>query len=175
VTCAVVTRNPPSAEIVAAGHGFGMWKTIVVAHDFSQAANDAAVLARDEAAAHGGRIILLHVLDAPLAPEAVVDIVDGVPGPAPATIHTPVSFHDRVTAEASTRLAEVAAELDIREAAAFVRWGKTDDEIVKLAREVGADVIVVGAHDHLIGSGVAERIVRKCTTPVLVIPSAVAA
>ena len=50
------------------------WKTILVPHDFSASANHAAAIARDEARAHGGTIVLLHVIDLPyqLGPDAVI-------------------------------------------------------------------------------------------------------
>src|ERR1044071_9067543 len=50
------------------------WKTILVPHDFSASANHATASARDEARAHGGTIVLLHVIDLPyqLGPDAVI-------------------------------------------------------------------------------------------------------
>ena len=43
-----------------------LWRTILVPHDFSTSANLAAAIARDEARAHGGKLLLLHVVDLPL-------------------------------------------------------------------------------------------------------------
>ena len=50
-----------------------IWKTILVPHDFSSPANHALAIARDEAKAHGAKLLLLHIIDLPfsLKPETV--------------------------------------------------------------------------------------------------------
>jgi nucleotide-binding universal stress UspA family protein len=137
-----------------------MWNTILVPHDFSHAADAAAIVARDEAAAHGGKVVLLHVIELPLVPEVLVE-----------DNGAPVSFRDHAIARARERLDNVADALGTT-AQTFVRYGRVDEEITRLAREIGADVIVVGAHGHVLGTTTAQRIVQVADVPVLAIPSA---
>ncbi len=59
----------------------------------------------------------------------------------------------------------------------FSRVGNTRDEILAVAEEWEADVIVLGTHgrtgfDHFISGSVAESVVRHSKCPVLVIPNA---
>src|SRR5687768_12331731 len=55
-----------------------------------------------------------------------------------------------------------------------VRIGKPDDTILRLAREVGADLVFIGSHNRkglqraLLGS-VSERVVREAKCPVMVV------
>lgn len=59
--------------------------------------------------------------------------------------------------------------------AVVVAGGKTDEEIVKKAEEIGADAIVMGTHGRtgltraVIGS-VADRVVRHAGVPVVLVP-----
>lgn len=142
-----------------------MWKTTLVPHDFSESADHAARVARDEANLHGGRLFLLHVIELPFSmiPEAVV--VEG---------GASVSVRDYALANAETRLKEIANELGVSAATTFTRFGVPENEIVRLVEEIAADVVVMGTHGRtgirkLLAGSVTERIVRMCQIPVLVI------
>lgn len=65
-----------------------------------------------------------------------------------------------------------------REAGIDVEWavrtGHPDREIIAAAKEVGADLIVLGSHgrtgvEHVILGSVAEKVLRKAHCPVLVV------
>ena len=65
-------------------------------------------------------------------------------------------------------------------ARAVLRTGSPASTIAEMARQEGADLIVVGSHgraglDRLILGSVAERVVRLASGPVLVVKSAEAA
>lgn len=77
--------------------------------------------------------------------------------------------------EAARQRVRGATELEVTEE---VRWGETPaDEIVKMAAEEGADLLVLGTHGHgvvkraLIGS-VASGVARRAPCPVLLVPPA---
>ncbi len=55
-----------------------------------------------------------------------------------------------------------------------VRTGRPDREVVALAKEVGADLVVIGSHgrtgiDHALLGSVAEKVLRKAPCPVLTV------
>lgn len=145
------------------------WKTILVPHDFSASANHAAAMARDLAKLTRGRILLLHVIDLPyqMQPEMVI---------MPMPTNAPVSVRDYALATAEAHVQDLAKRLvaDGVAASTFVRFGSPVTEILQLADDEKADVIVMGTHGrtglrHLLIGSVAERVVRMSPHPVLTI------
>jgi nucleotide-binding universal stress UspA family protein len=147
-----------------------IWKTILVPHDFSSSANHACAVARDEAKTHGARVILVHVIDLPyqMVPESAMVSGEAV---------EPISMKEYAARGAEKHLDDIAARLakDGVDPQKFLRFGRPHDEIVKLAEELKADLIVMGTHGrtglaHLLVGSVAERVVRTSKCPVLTVP-----
>lgn len=151
-------------------HPLGMnWKTILVPHDFSSSANHAAAVARDEAKAHGGTLVLLHVIELPTQLQPNLVIMSAEAG-------TPVSVKDYAIANAEAHLRDLAQRLtqDLVTVAAHIRFGNTVDEINQFVTDNAIDLIVMGTHGRtgiraLIAGSVAERVVRTASVPVLTI------
>jgi nucleotide-binding universal stress UspA family protein len=139
---------------------------VVVAYDFSAAA--AVVLDRAIAVVQRAPFHTLHVI-------AVIDSRIGLPA-VPAD--GPIDYHyaERVQHELGqiviTGLIAAQASREVQ-TFAHARFGKPAVEILRLAEEVGADLIIVGSHNHtgvrrwLLGS-TAERVVREAGCPVVV-------
>jgi nucleotide-binding universal stress UspA family protein len=148
-----------------------IWKTILVPHDFSSSANHAVAIARDEAKAHGAKLILLHVIDLPTAikPDTVI---------VPDDTGAPMNMREYAIKKAEEHLADLAARVakDGVTATTHIRVGKAEDEILTFASENNVDLIAMGTHGRtglarlLIGS-VAERVVRMSKCAVLTIRS----
>lgn len=145
------------------------WKTILVPHDFSSSANHAAALARDEAKLHGGKILLLHVIDLPSQVPANAAII-------PSETGAPISVRDYAVSSAENHLNDLAARLakDGVEATPFIRVGSPVDQITLFAEENGVDLIVMGTHGHtgiraLMAGSVTEKVVRSAKVPVLTV------
>jgi universal stress protein A len=148
-----------------------IWKTILVPHDFSSSANHAVAIARDEAKAHGAKLILLHVIDLPTAikPDTVI---------VPDDTGAPINVKDYAIRKAEEHLADLADRIakDGVSASTFIRVGKPEDEIVRFATENNVDLIAMGTHGrtglaHMLVGSVAERVVRTSKCPVLTIRS----
>lgn len=144
------------------------WKTILVPHDFSSSANHAAAIARDEAKHHGGRIVLLHVIELPHQLDADA-LVAGDNGEMR-------SLRDYAMSKADEHLTDLAERLkkDGVDATPVVRLGVPVDEIERAIDDHAIDVIVMGTHGRtgiraLIAGSVAERVVRTSRVPVLTI------
>jgi nucleotide-binding universal stress UspA family protein len=130
-------------------------ETIVVGTDLSTNAAAALEWAIELASAHGARIVLAHAIesDLPMLTEAQGQIVQNARRKMD-TIHGSI--------EASK--VEVQTRLDI---------GNPWETIAMIAKEVSANLIIVGAHgesrfsEHVLGT-VADRLIKTTSTPVLV-------
>jgi universal stress protein A len=141
-------------------------RRILVATDFSDSAARALEWAQAAARAFGAEVTLLHVVDLastwiPLSGPAVF------PAPVPPETVTQVEQLASATLETT---GHGAAEITRR----IVRTGHAREVIPATAREIGADLIVVGSHgrrgmSHLFIGSVAEHIVRHAPVPVVVV------
>lgn len=146
-----------------------MWKTILVPHDFSAGASQAASLAHDLAKVHGGRLVFLHVAELPPLVSAGAAIVPDGGG-------TPISVADFAVQSAGDQLAKLVAEFgtDGVEASFEAVLGHPAAEITTVAEKIGADVIVIATHGRsglaraLLGS-VAAKVVRHSKVPVVTV------
>lgn len=145
------------------------WKTILVPHDFSASANHATAIARNEAKAHGGTIVLLHVVDLPyqLSPDAVI---------VPEATGAPISVKQYAVQSAEAHLQDIADRLakDGVTATGVIKVGTPVDEIIRTVDEHKIDLVVMGTHGrtgirHLMAGSVTERVVRASRVPVLTI------
>jgi nucleotide-binding universal stress UspA family protein len=160
--CTLLTIPP--AAVHAAGTVPVLLRSIVAAVDFSEvsmrALNEAACLAA-EADAH---LTALHVIEVPEHLALWIDRVDGI-------------GHVRAWAEAAARHMGAAIGPETREYARVdqrVETGKAYREILRVADEQHADLIVLGAHGHgvieqLFVGSTAQHVVRRATCPVLVV------
>jgi nucleotide-binding universal stress UspA family protein len=167
--CPVLTARdaPPPAE-QAGADGAVLWplKTILFPTDFSENSAGAFGLACALARDHRARLVALHVTD-------VTDLAYtgyGAPG-AP--------LEERGYLKAARQNLEglepgPGVKLDRR-----LEEGDPAGEVLRVAAETGADLIVLGTHGrtglrHLLLGSVAEQVVRKATSPVLTVrtPSA---
>ena len=142
-----------------------MFHRIVVPTDFSDCSEEAWAVAKRMAAAPGSELVLLHVLtEVPLYAEGVLNIENA-----------------RKIREGARKWVENALEDWVAKARAeglsaraVVRTGVAHQEIVGLARDERADLVVIGTHGRgginraLLGS-VADRVVRLAPCPVLTV------
>ena len=160
VTARVIGHTQRDVLVVPAGSVLG-WKKILVATDGSKFSSIAVTKAIDFAAAYGGALVVVSVVDVPAefyaeAPAAVEDMVRKAKEYTAAV---------RKQAEA----AGVKAETYVGEAEAF-------EAIVKLARDEIVDMIVVGSHGRtglrrLLMGSVTEKVIGHANCPVLVAKS----
>jgi len=161
----VLVVPPRAPDVVPVGDE--PFRSIICAVDFSQdsahALNHAAALAQP-----GARLTVLHVVE----PIAVgYDPVIGMG-------FDPIACH-RAAAEAARKdLVRCAADLrgPTCEPEAVLAEGKAYVEVLRVAVERQADLIVVGVHgrsalDRLVFGSTTEHLVRRSTCPVLTVPA----
>ena len=138
------------------------FKRILVPHDFSDDAAAALDFAVELAKQLGGELHLLHAYRMPL------EIF------SPYGVAIPDSVMPEIREAASRRLKELSAQ--VKDAGLQVqlhlREGPPADSIAEAARELGADLIVMGTRGrtglaHVVLGSVAERTVRSAPCPVL--------
>jgi nucleotide-binding universal stress UspA family protein len=173
------TKNPPgppsavssSKEEGPAGESDRLegYHQFLVPIDFSEHSKKTVESATQLAVLTGARITLLHVFQVPNYPAAFYQGLY--------TEHEQVKIQvDLLKREANAQLALVIELIVDRgvEAQPLLRIGNPYDEIVNAAKEIRADLIVIGSHGHaglerfLVGS-TAERVVQYAPCPVLVV------
>lgn len=142
----------------------GTWRptNILVPTDFSYAADHALSLARQLARTWHARLMLMHVV---------------APVSGPDRLFTSIRTDQPVMAQlAEQRLGRLARRMKLLPHERIVRMGSAAEEILRLAAECKADLIVIGWHGHgalerlLIGN-TALQVVRQAPCPVLIVPS----
>lgn len=137
--------------------------TILCPVDFSEISTEALKYAVEFGRTFNSRIVLIHVVEPIIAPS------DFTFGPL-----TSGEVEEKLVGHAEESLEKLASSIGLPEAEKnnIVVRGRASAEIVRVACEVDADLIVMGTHGYtgmvhvLIGS-TAERVLRKAPCPVL--------
>ena len=144
-------------------------KKIIYPTDFSEPSYKALKAANELAMYFSAELILVHVLSPipllPAAPEA--PLTEGI-----------ASVLDDMEEIAEKSLMMISKEKisDGVTLRSVLSKGNPPDEIVKIADDEKADLIIIGTHGftgwrHLILGSVAEKVVRLSSCPVLTIPA----
>ncbi len=141
-----------------------VFRHVLLATDLGEASERAHDAAAALVSTVGARLTVVHVCEAPAfalagAGESGVDLV-GPCGEGPR--------------EALDRLLWRLRKRDVR-AEGVLRFGVPWENVLAVAREVGADLVVTGTHGrhglaHALLGSVAEKIVQESTVPVLAVP-----
>jgi nucleotide-binding universal stress UspA family protein len=139
-------------------------KRILVATDFSAASKQAAEYATALAESTGAEILLMHAIDS--LPYSVTDTF------------TIIDHRRALHKTASFLLESLREELARKDVAVKTRlaMGPAHEEIVRSARKLKADLIVVGTRGrtgvaHAFLGSVAEKVVRLADCPVVTVPA----
>jgi nucleotide-binding universal stress UspA family protein len=134
---------------------------VVVAYDFSPSAEEALIRAIDIAAR---------------APQHVLHVVCAL-DPSNYGRHVTTETADTIQRQARERVAAgFAGRITAADVQFFIhaRIGHAADQVLDVARDVGADLVFVGSHgktgvERLLLGSVSERIVREAKCPVMVV------
>lgn len=134
-------------------------RTILHPTDFSERSGYAFQLACALTRDYGARLVVLHV-----APRPVIAYGEGILPPDP----------EAVFQEAKEQLARLEVPGGNVRAERRLEEGDPTTEILRVAREINADLIVLGTHGRtglarLLMGSVAEEVVRKASCPVLTV------
>lgn len=140
-------------------------KKILVPVDFSSTSNKAFIFARGMAGRLGSELHLVHVLDTEFLSGAVHITIEPLE-------ESVAKWQKRAEEKLSTVYHDEGS--DTLSGEIHIRKGKPHEEILDLAGELGADLIVIGSHgrkglERAIFGSVAERVVRMADIPVLIV------
>ena len=112
------------------------YKKILVLLDLSEDSEKVAVAGRDMAAHSNAEVVVLHV-------------VEFVPAePIGESMMPTVQIENDLMSRATTKLAALTARLAMPRATTRVEAGNTKAEILRVAKEVAADLIVLGSRER---------------------------
>ena len=141
-----------------------MYKKILVAVDLTGDTSPIVERAKALAKIHGAELSLLHVIE-PVPLVTPFDVPDVM---APTVLQT----QDELAAGARKRLDKLAADLGVPGRAEVI-VGNTQAEIVRAARDGGADLIVLGGRERhglsLLVDFTEDAVLHKAACDVLVI------
>jgi nucleotide-binding universal stress UspA family protein len=138
---------------------------ILVPVDFSAAARGAFEYATTLAQTLGSEIVVLHAVD---VPSLGGQLHLRTPGGASESIETLEMRHAQRTLDAWLAVRLAGARVSPR-----VEKGRPAVRILAAASDLGCDLVVMGVHGpkrRLLG-GVTEKVVRRASCPVLVVPT----
>lgn len=141
-------------------------KRILAPTDFSPGAESALQWAASIREAYHAELVILHVVDLGLAGAASLPT-----GMAAATAFG--QMVDALRSEAREGIRKLGTRYP--EVRTVIREGSPRSTILEVAKEVGADLIVMGTHGrtglaHIFFGSVAEYVVRHSRIPVLTVP-----
>lgn len=119
----------------------------------------------------GSKISLVHVDEIPITSPYTADpLLNETPAMIPELMH----IQEEASKDLFKRIRKTLGEkIDI---STYIRIGRPQDEILAVAEECKADLIILGTHgrkgfDHFIQGSVSESVARKAKCPVLIIPN----
>ena len=140
-------------------------KKILVATDFSDHSSVAFRYAVELAGAFDAKVLLCHVVE---GDSILSQIPPGGEG------YFPPNVAEIQKQNAQNLCERILADSPLENAEIRIAAGKPFVEIIRLAREENADLLIVGTHGrgpirHMLLGSVAERVVRKSSCPVLTV------
>lgn len=146
------------------------YERILIATDDSECSKKALQHGHFLATAMGASVALVHVIE-PAAPTNYG--ADPLMGQQPLIIPETTEIQEE---NSRSLLEEISKKFTgVKEIFTFSRIGTPKQEILDLAGEWAADLIIMGTHgrtgfDHFISGSVSESVIRKANCPVLVVP-----
>ncbi len=138
-------------------------KLILCPTDFSEPSGEGLTVARELASHFGCDLLLVHVLPVVPAPPTDPTFVFNVP-----------EYERALHTDAAAKLARMAQEAAAKgvKTRTAVGHGDPGGEIVRIAQEEGADLVVIATHGltgwrHVMFGSVAEKVVRHAHCSVL--------
>ena len=159
-----------------------MYKKILYPTDFSETAELALNQVKAFRTLKAEEVILLHVIDErDIKKRDIFSLLLGVAGLNKSVEEFENELKNKLIEEAKSKMESIKKELEdigykVKEV--FV-VGIPHEEIVKIAEDEGADIIIMGSHgktnlrDILLGS-VTENVIKKSNKPVLVVKRKIA-
>jgi len=140
-----------------------MYKNILIATNLDKESNTLMTRAKEIAASNKATLNLVHI----------VEYTPMMYGGGEFAIPLDTGVDDKLKQEAEKKLAAQAKKHSINEDNQFLEMGATKEQIIQLAEEIKADLILVGTHDQhglaLLFGSMAGAILRATPCDVLAV------
>ena len=148
-----------------------MYRKILVAVDFDTDADKILAQSRQLADVHGASLVLIHVTE-PAALSAAMVGPDGL-----GIVTEDVELDEQLVEAARERLTNLAREAGLTDIELRVELGLPAATLVRVAEEIGADLIVIGHHERrglalLFGAGTDSGVLHHAPCDVLALHAA---
>lgn len=114
----------------------GAYQHILLATGLADHADTVAIAAKELAQKFESKLSVVHVLEH----------TSLIYGSGEYSIPVDISIEEQLTATASQALITFANSISIAEADQYLLHGSTNNEVIKLATDINADLIIVGSH-----------------------------
>jgi nucleotide-binding universal stress UspA family protein len=151
-------------------------KKILIAIDYHPTAEKVALYGHNLSKAMGANVALLHVLaDPTYYSSSIYDPIMGFDGFTNFSM-TQISIVDELEKNSHHYLNKIKSFLGDDEIKNYVRSGNCADVIIETAKELEAEIIVMGSHsqkwlEHLMIGSATETVLRKINLPLYIIPT----
>ncbi len=136
-----------------------IYRRIVVPVDFSDLSIEALDYAIDFARTHRAQLLIIHMIEPIMHTRFIADVSE---------------ILEQQRADAAEKLAELEKSIRRRcpRCRSEVHFGPAHEQIAEIAKNFGADLIIMATHGHtglhhLFMGSVAERVIRLASCPVL--------
>ena len=140
-----------------------MYKNILIATNLNKESNTLMTRAKELAKSSNATLNLVHI----------VEYTPMMYGGGEFAIPLDTGIEEKLKTEAEEKLAAQAKKHNISKEHQFLEMGATKDQIISLAEEIKADLILVGTHDQhglaLLFGSIAGAILRSTPCDVLAI------
>ncbi len=150
-------------------------KNIVAALDLQSQTDLVVSKAVDMAEKFGSDLHLIHVVGA-AGSYVTTSMVDPLGAIETAILPNEVELMETYKNIAEEQLGKIKANLGSRPVITKVLLGAVEDEVVNYAKEISAELIVIGTHQHsglsrLLNGETSVRILHEAQIPILVVPT----
>lgn len=151
-------------------------KKVLIAIDYHPTAQTVAINGHTIAKALGANVALLHVLaDAVFYSSSIYDPIMGFGGYADFSMSS-MTITENLEHSSNLYLNKIKTFLADEEIKNYVRSGNCAEVIIDTAKELNAEMIVMGSHsqkwlEHLIIGSVTQKVLQHIQIPMYIIPT----
>ena len=151
-------------------------KKILIALDYDPSAQKVAEAGYEIAKSMGAETTLLHILTDPIYYSSIeYSPITGYTGFTDTT-QAQMDSIESLNKASQHFLDHIKIHLDDNDIQTIVKEGDLGDTILKVAKKMHADVIVMGSHsrrwlENIVIGSVTEKVLHLCTKPLFIIPT----
>lgn len=151
-------------------------RKIIAALDLKEDVLLVAEKADDMATKFDAELHLVHIIEPPTGVYLSTGVSDPLGGIEPAILPNEFELSEVQQQNANNDITNIAKKLHSKAITTMILLGDIETEILDYIQKIGADLVVVGTHQHsgltrLLSRETSVKILREAQVPILVIPT----